>query len=401
MKSIIKKTILILIFQIFVYPLFIFSEASNKSTLAPTYSQRDQIVYARIFNLFDNWDKRPSPLEIRDLIVNYKLSKEDILMAAKIYFSGVFPVAVKQINSINFFQSSEEELNLITPYIINIVKALISKAEEISNISNVNFIIFGRDGELIYDVCKTLGLKATLFPGSKDIFRNGKPLDLEKADDKGIRNAKLLFETYGITSESIQNSMQHFIMVDTGFKGSVGSSFRKALSYLFKASLEDEGFTKKFPLYLICKDESGAGFTHGKMFDQSEQLEITFDKNIDNIENILPRVKQLNLKRSQLFGFGNKFTEYFIAVALQLMPKFHQTYDNIKSNNGRTFGVPTQKVISNDINNLEKSSVNASFIHPVAALLLQYKIIQNILNLIPDNIESYNPIDHQVTLKSS
>jgi len=308
--------------------------------------------------MLDNWQVRPDPLTIERLIREGNLSAGDILAAGRM--AGFLPPRM---------ELTLRELDSVLPHIYRWIKHVLREFPE------RRLLFAGRDAELLYDVCRMIlaergeADRAMLFPGSWSFWL----LDVNDIDHDLMSE---FFEQYGLTREAFERGEQ-FLLIDTGFHGSVGENAHKFLAELY--GLPVEQIQRSFPVGLV----SSGGYddrygTQLMRFDMKPRelgsFARKFPKAAREMETIRSPVRFSNSRMPEGYGF-----DFLLAVSLQLFPHFHGYYDTIREFQGRWIPVPSRKsAIRQNIDWTD--GLNDSIVNPVAALLVQRELVERVMN---------------------
>lgn len=304
----------------------------------------------RVESIFENRQKRPEPSDIADISI------EDIRKGAH----NVFGDKLGDINRLlRRFKEGKSaaymELENALPYVEEIVK------EILLHYPDHKILVVGRDAEMIYDALKivTAGTRyednIMLFPVSQpilDYFNPHKGLDVKLAED--------FLKTYGLTTD-IGEGKQRFLILDSGFVGSIGHTVRCFLdgAYMPSAHAIDGRVDEKIDIKLVG---AKSGLIFGKEL-------IKFDIPQDKIYELFP------LSATAAF---EKTPNMVLACVLQLMPRYHGEYRYlVRTSNGQVIAVPGRETtITKDIDlGRHMKEFNQSIVNPVAAMLFQKRIV--------------------------
>ncbi|HNV86903.1 MAG TPA: GNAT family N-acetyltransferase [Candidatus Omnitrophota bacterium] len=308
--------------------------------------------------ILDNWQIRPDPLMVEKLIREGSLSAEDILEAGRM--AGFLPPQM---------ELTFRELDSALPYIYRWIEYMLKEFPD------RKFLFAGRDAELLYDICRMIlagrgeADRAMLFPGSWSFWL----LDVKEIDRELMSE---FFEQYGLTRQAFERG-DRFLLIDTGFHGSVGENAHKYFAELY--GLPVEQIQRSFPVGLVSsggyEDRYG---TQLMRFDMKPRelsgLARKFPKATAEMEVIRSPVRFSNSRMPEGYGF-----DFLLAVSLQLFPHFHGYYDTVRESGGRWVPVPSRKAVVRQ--NVDLSDgLNDSIVNPVAALLVQRKLVEWMMN---------------------
>jgi len=302
----------------------------------------------RVKELLLDWKRRPDPLETGGFSV------EDIAEGAKQAFGE--EECDSYLNSVTFWEL-EFLLLFVEQLVEEILKTFPGRYDRI--------LIAGRDAEIFYDALRPLLAgtlyeeKVILFPGSREF--------IEKLPGEESLQREFL-EGFGITQDTF-DGQENILFLDTGFKGSVGKLLQKILYNLRKSdrmpniNVRLVGMSKP----LLPGNEI---FYFGK-----ELMSLNVD--MDNIQGMFPRTSSVAEYWFKTLG-RDVTSNIVLAAALQLLPHFHGHYGAIeRQEDGRLIAVPQDKVESMpDIDHAGSAGVNDNIVNPVAAMLVQRRVVE-------------------------
>jgi len=331
-----------------------------KDSLQTEVENKNRLKKHAIQEMLGDFKVRPDPLVISRMIIEDGLTEEDIRQAAE------------EMPELKEFSRPKmnvtlDELNELIPYMRQIVEGIIK------DIPKRNLVFMGRDAENLYDAARIVLSgkgqedRAILFPGSMDFFHS-----LEKADSDDI--ARML-EAYGITRTHLEEG-QKYIFIDTGFVGRTVCAFReifrKAYGDFFMEHRADEIVyinDKVFPMRLVSKISSAIVTGVG----QIATLEVE-EAHRGKLMSTFSRV----LRISQSADATDDRINYLIALNLQILPRYFESYGEIEYRDGRALGVPINRgTIRWDVNRARNG--NDSIVNPVAAMIVQYQIVKQMM----------------------
>lgn len=320
--------------------------------ISPEYRLRLKNTEARLNEIFSNLEVRPEPRVLLDLILNLELSKEEIIS-----FGEKIGYEPPQMNA------TLQEFKNALPYIIQSVATLVEKYPE----STLYFL--GRDAEILYDACNIMypSRSSVLLAGSTLLFETNKQGDIAT-----------YLEKKGFNNEILNKSEPKAVLVDTGYRGSIGFLIRKALSNQYH--LDYSEMKQRLPMELISAIYVS---THG-----SQLMNYSYGQEVFSTD-LFPRVssvvgEKFYIGEDQKYGY-DRFA-YRLAMSLQLLPHFHDVYSSLKNVNNDMLAIPkpTSKVDVNidavPISEDSNGGINASIVNPVAAVIIQHALISHLLN---------------------
>ncbi len=304
---------------------------------------RPQVEYAK--KLLENRIQRPDILEIAKMIQKEGLKEDDILKAGE-------DLRIKP-TSINGY---EDLLDGMKDYLLGFVKYVDEK-----ELNDATFWVAARDGEILYD---TLRLAKSL--RGEDF---SKIYLMQYNDNVGELIRKMSAEglgrflgAYGFTGQN-----QKYVLLDTGFYG----SFAQRLSYWINNKLSLPFLFK--PRNLLVS----SGF-NDQSYASMMDVPVNPDASVDKFKLIEPLIepvrKSVNPKAADLW-------RYRIAVAMQILPKFHSKVLSLDGDLKPI--VDAQRVDDLDLNT---EGANDEHVNRVAALLLQYHLAEMLIKEKTRNI---------------
>jgi len=256
-----------------------------------------------------------------------------------------------------------EELDQILPYLLEIVKVLLKDLTRYEKI-----LVAGRDANVFYFALRVLLAggpyqdKVMLYPGSMDFWNHFNQYPVEEK--------RKFFSQFGISKEAIEDGKQ-FLVLDSGFYGSIVDSTRKAIQEVYGYLVPD------LDRYPSARNLSVVRAFPGKMVSDSTtfaEMLLRIDINKNQLQNIFP--KTIGIQGIHSYETANSL----LATAIQLLPVHHGPYDHLEEgSDGRLYFVPA----GNDVveENVDKFSYhNDSRVNPYAALLIQHRIVSYFLS---------------------
>lgn len=331
---------------------------------------------------------RPEPKEV------IQFSRGDILTAAR----RNNKVSADEIQSIQESVTLSTEVESLLPYLKELVEHIVD------NYSDYNLLFAGRDAESLYDVVKiypkaeTIRNQSFLFPGSgmltsnlgiksPKLFREHVELikqykgkipapiikllskEYEKfgrnyVEEKHSRDLVYNFlSVYGITSEAIENG-DKFLVVDTGFRGSIAADIMKCVMDLFFMDVNQ-----------VC--DIILPRLVGTWEEGDKQLAKTFMK----FNTPTPILQEEFPKTYEVAKNYCDTPNFCIALAFQLLPHYHGPFHKIDENarpqiyDYSRVGQHTANIDSVFTNEL-LDSMNTSIVNPFGALLVQQRVVE-------------------------
>lgn len=316
----------------------------------------DSTKEKRLAEMLSDWQVRPNPRQILDLVINQDLSAEDILSAGE---AQGYPRPKMDV-TIDEFQNA-------IPFILQATKLLAKQYPD------VRIYFLGRDSESLYDAYRLTqpDNEAVLFPGGMAFWE-------DHAMEKGKRAARYFNES-GLTPKILRAAQPGALLLDTGFGGRVGFFIRRALSRLYR--LDEEGMRQRLPMKLISNIYFRT-VSHGAQLMEFKTDDEIFSK------DLFPKVSSVigePLQRNETSRYSYDRFAYRLAMSLQLLPHFHDVYSTLIERNGKLMAAPADKVpVRDDVDTISKDDEgegrNASIVNPVASLVIQHALVLNLLS---------------------
>ena len=270
------------------------------------------------------------------------------------------------------------ELDNVRPYLYELLRTLFT------DYADPTILMAGRDTELLYDAYVAAAqlsapqrTNVMLFPGSTDFWLNF------RSENAGKRLS--FFAQYGITEDSLA-SPSRWLIVDTGFYGSIGLRVHQQLSELF--DIRQEKLKKRImPIKVISRcEQSYAGLLtylpslepEGPGIEQS-LADFFSDKTFEK-DSALKAAFPLSSKTWSMYGRakGDGSANYPVAVVMQTLPKFHGPYDSVAEVDGRLYAMPKAwEAVDRDVE--QRHFHNQDVVNPGFALLIQYWLCAGVL----------------------
>ncbi|MBI2102450.1 hypothetical protein HYT55_01315 [Candidatus Woesearchaeota archaeon] len=297
-----------------------------------------------VFDIFQKPFPRPEPEQIQAFSLDEIIST----VIQNPHFIGAEDkiTAEERIDDILTSKTYTIEVPHLLPYIEELCQTILRRYPQ------HRILIAARDAEPFYDALK-ITLRDNPRYEQTHLFAGSSVL-MDKVAFKGKMEAvKQFLARYGITEESVK--AEHFLLFDTGFLGTIGESLRKAVQTQFDIPGE-----RAVDIGLVARDKTS--YVHGK---ELKQVPLSIRKTVSRFP------KTMTVAASNLRYYSRNFP---IAVALQLLPRYHGPFVNIDDS-----GTPlasysyTAVTINQDID--RTGSINASIINPVAAMLVQKRVV--------------------------
>lgn len=283
-------------------------------------------------SLFGDTSIRPSPLTVASLIER-GLTEDTIVGAAQ--SRGM---SAPQMNI------PLHDLEVSLPYLQLVSDTL---ADEYPD---AVALFAGRDAEVLHDdyAIAHPDRAGHLLPASSDLWGSE---GMEKLD-----LAARFLGQYGLTGEAVLGKQAKYVLVDSGFKGTIGIRLSNKVAELYGQSLLESG---ALAVRLVAAEEGAIGKTI--------------------IE--LPADVQENLIRYQRMFSGGDYYAWErgntqgLAIGMQLMPRYHGAYGKLKLVGDRVVAVPVPQLSTDDLD-VFIGWVNDSLVSPVAAAIVQYRVVK-------------------------
>ncbi len=286
--------------------------------------------------------ERPEPRVTRDFSVEEII--ETVIENPRIVGASTSETAKENVDLILNSKTYTFELPNLLPYIEQLV------VEIVNQYSTHQILPAARDAEPFYDALKIVlendprQDQVHLLPGSTILMSS-----LRSYSGRTIRRPFL--SHYAITEENLQQDRK-YLLFDTGFLGTIGRYLREIISFEFKVS-----GVEAVDVGLVSADKYSLG-RELKLFNLTQkEAEEKFPKTF-------PRCI-LEWKS------GHYNDNFYLGVALQLLPKFHGSYKEI-GDGGKP--IARKATFEKDID--QGWSVNDSIVNPVAALLVQKRVVE-------------------------
>lgn len=239
-------------------------------------------------------------------------------------------------------QAAAIEVDTLLPFIRDEAAAIQTAGE------NKLLLFAARDAENLHDYYVIANSSdARLMPASKRLLRSSSmagPL------------ASRFFTHYGLSKSSLENA-DHFLLVDTGFRGSVAEDIDYHLRTLYGIGPLALG---KLAVRLVCA-ASKRSLGPSLIRYRADEVPATAEA--------LP-----HMKARLGAGFGatlrqcQALPERTIATSLQLLPKYHEVFSQLAEEDGRVIAQAAPRV-------QHVHSRHTSCIDPLAAAIVQHKVV--------------------------
>lgn len=285
--------------------------------------------------------RRPEPEVVAEL------SEQDIRQGAR--QAGYTEREVDRVLGSKTFRELENAL----PYVKEIAEQVLGRGYD-------RILVAARDGEIFYDALKILSAgtpaegKVMFFPGSEALLGS---FYSSKTKHEDVRE---FLDSFGLTPGNIKK--EKILVLDTGFGGSVGTKIKIAVSQFYPGSINRQEIDKAIDIGLVSTDPLLAGSAG------TELVRFRNFKDDTSLEEVFP-------KTSAAVDAGrNLNTNYVLAVALQLLPRYHGHFVKLERADGRLITVTQQEDEAADID--FTGHINASIVYPLAAMLVQKRVVE-------------------------
>lgn len=299
--------------------------------------------------LMEDWQHRPQPEHVATL-VNRGLDDEVIRAVAP---SGNLPAMSAVL----------ADFEQTLPYVRRLIDYMAW------TYADVPVFFLARDAELIYDAYRTAYPQnpAVLLPANREFLRS--------EDMQDMRKSQQFLAEQGLGQAFVKDPAKTGLLFDIGFRGSAGLGIWTKLSQLYNVPIEQ--LRSRLPIRLI----NTLGYPD--LQERPGEKLVDFDGSDGQPPSgLLPRataVIQASPIGETIPGEHSTIT-HRLAVALQLMPHFSSKFSKIVEENGVMNAVPADPVA--ELPNLDTvpGSRNSSLVHPVAALMLQQRMVRYVLS---------------------
>lgn len=310
-------------------------------------------VALEVEELLNNTYTRPEPQKIAQLI-EQGLTEEDIIYSGQRLGHKTPEMTLTNI-----------ELQSATPYL----RLLADHLAEHNESKRIFFL--ARDAELLFDAYSVLhpNNDAWLLPAS---------IPLWDSDDMANKDLAASFlNSVGLDKEFVTSESAAALLVDSGFKGTAKYFISRELAELHGKEYED--VSQKLPIKLV----SAIGSPRLRYGDQI----IDFDSD-DSLPDkaLFPKVTSLigEYEPGDREKYSHDPLAYRLAMSLQLMPHFHDAYVGLVDSNGTVVALSRQDTsIRTNTDQVshedEGDGRNASIVNPVAAMVVQTRLIRSLL----------------------
>ncbi|NQT32799.1 MAG: class I SAM-dependent methyltransferase [Candidatus Omnitrophica bacterium] len=340
----------------------------------------------RIVELLLDGDNRPEPEEIDGFTL------DEIKKGAAIAFGQHIDNIDEYVEWLENTDTFKEAENLM-PYL------QVMAAEVLQKYPEHRILVAGRDASLFYDIFSAVLDKASfyekvrMFPGSRWFIDRMKKELQSNFELYAPIYRTYLRESFGITADAIKSG-QKFILIDSGFYGSIGKSLHETVELLYGSQLEGidpreailvenvavspvQSYAR--PLrqdgFGLDREEAIRKFPRSCKWIGPKNWAVNGNAKV----NICGNMKQKNEELTRQSGEAEWIevngiaSTLVLAIALQLLPYHHRSYAFLE--NGRAVPPNDKKVFHKDIDGIVHSN-NTSIVNPIAAMLIQKKVLE-------------------------
>ncbi|MCX5750920.1 MAG: hypothetical protein NT099_04555 [Candidatus Saganbacteria bacterium] len=309
-------------------------------------------------NLLLDWKRRPEPMEVAGL------SDEDVLHGAY----AAFGLTLREVVAIERSRTFCELDNLL-PYLRVMVDYILAA------FPTHRVLVLGRDAEPFYDALQTMlagtsrAQKVHLVPGSNTLWSGICPDEdtfLQFPDFRTPFAKKQIIRflsRFGITPEAFLTGEQ-FLVLDTGFYGTIAEKMVKTMKALFRGQVPAAVISQAVHPRII-----------GTFYDHPyAEILLPFSIEQRELMRMFPQTWPI---MGIMKPVDRSVPGFVLALALQYLPKYHDAYAVLEDRPEGVFAVPCSKEpISRYIDRpVGDVDFNQSVINPVAAMLVQQRII--------------------------
>jgi hypothetical protein len=275
--------------------------------------------------LFDDLSVRPTPYLMADLIA--RGVDEDTILDAGALSGHQAPIMATTLQdldaSLAYFHMLSDKLARDFP--------------------DTTMLFAGRDAEALYDDFAIVhsDRAAHLMPASTGLWYSIGMCDKELASE--------FLAGFDLSGEQVANQSSRYVVVDSGFRGSIGLRLNEKV-----------------------------GDIHGKSIISTGQLAIKLVSAEADVKNRQIRdFQKINafpeLRRVQRVSQSDDRAR-LLAVEMQIMPRYHGAFTDIVERNGSIFARSYDQIIEQNIDRV--MGVNASVVNPLAAAITQHRVVQ-------------------------
>lgn len=333
------------------------AEVLSALTRAPISRQSSALSSAeKVRDILLEWRNRPEPSELKTF--SLQDIKEGAVLASKIDSRLAFDISL--FNNSAVFLELKSCLPFVYDMVVEILDIFFHDYDKI--------LIAGRDADVFYDALRIV-LAGTpyenevlLFPASRAFIEY-----LTESDDISLI-VKFLAE-FGITPEAIKEQ-KRFLIIDTGFSTKLEDNLRLLVRKVYESKIDNVHLDGVIDIKLVSTGNSYKYFKYRLR---------QFNIDLSRLERMFPGT-MVRLQKEH-YGVDNikhpdTRSNILLAVALELLPRYHEPHLMLTANkDGFPIAIPRRRrKIAENID--DKHVREDSIVNPVAAMLVQYKVIE-------------------------
>jgi hypothetical protein len=291
----------------------------------------------------DAFGERPETLDMLGLM-KAGLEPEHLAEAWRVEH-GTVPDLEKQLT----------EVTSIAPYTIDAVSKLLATQEH----EQETLLFAARDAENLYDIARVLAPDAVarLLPASVALWVSMGLMDCSEQDE-------VFLGRYGINEMTVASTNSKIIVIDTGFRGSVGTCLADTVQKVHGADIKPH-----MSIRLVCMTGFQAGIGTEQIIADSKQT-------IQHSDLDLPLSGGL-IDTDDEGGKDLSRQSFRCAAALQCMPRYHGAFNRVVLQSPSRAST-REEMIYDDFESPRKR-VNLSIVNPYAAAVVQMAFIKTAL----------------------
>ncbi len=250
---------------------------------------------------------------------------------------------------------------------------------------NTNFIFAARDAELLYDDFAVThpdkvdtNRTSNLMPASMPVWVN---------IERGVAQpyAKRFLEEYGMTKETLTDGQTQFVVIDTGFKGTIvyGNDVNVAYAPGMVDAIQqhlgvDMRKSEQLKVELVCAEEGATDRGIHQIIRLNDDETPDFERSVkEPVEEDDNSPKYIDP------------STYDLACTLQTMPRYSERYYSITEYEGRVVPVsasvlPDAPQPMIDVDTAASENHNASVFNPLGAAIVQFRVVQAALRRLEE-----------------
>lgn len=284
--------------------------------------------------LFQNTESRPTPGVMASLIC--RGLTEDIIVASAASQAFHRPTMDLQL----------QDLEASLPAFQHISDVLAADYPD-------DVLLFaGRDAEVLYDDYSLThpDTVSHLLPASSDLWRS-------PAMGKRNLGARFLGQ-FGLTESSVAAKENRYVLVDSGFQGTIGIQLNHKIKLFYQHSLLASG---SLLIRLVAANRNSRG-----------QEILGTPSGYGDIE--LARYNALYRGETNRHPGWIQGDTYPLAVGMQVMPRYHGPYYSLDEYNDSVIALAAYEQPLKNVDDV--GWMNSSMVNPVAAAIIQYRVVK-------------------------